>query len=120
MLRSNEVRSGCGIPWYPISMDPGPHSAQPGYAAESAEHLRRLHRIEGQVRGLARMVEDQRYCIDILTQISSVTRALQGVAIGLLDGHLHHCVAEALAEGGPGGMAKVTEATRAIERLVRS
>ena len=92
----------------------------PGYVDQSAEHLRRLHRIEGQVRGITRMVEEQRYCIDILTQISSVTRALQGVAVGLLDGHLHHCVAEAMADGGVDGIAKITEASRAIERLVRS
>ena len=79
----------------------------------------RLRRIEGQVRGIAHMVEDDRYCIDVLTQISSVTRALQSVALGVLDEHLRHCVAEAVAEGGE-ARKKLDEATAAIERLVKS
>ncbi len=77
----------------------------------------RLRRIEGQVRGLQRMVSDDRYCIDILTQVSSVTRALQGVAVGLLDEHMRHCVMDAAARGDD---SKVGEATAAIERLIRS
>ncbi len=88
-----------------------------GYSMNRDEYLRRLRRIEGQVRGLQRMVEEDRYCIDILTQVSSVTKALQGVAVGLLDEHMHHCVMEAAANGDN---SKVTEATAAIERLIRS
>ena len=81
---------------------------------------KRLRRIEGQVRGLQRMVDEDTYCIDVLTQVSAATSALQSVAIGLLDEHLRHCVSEAIAAGGPEGAAKVAEATSAISRLVRS
>jgi len=80
----------------------------------------RLRRIEGQVRGLQRMVDDDAYCIDILTQVSAVTRALQSVAIGLLDEHLDHCVREAIKSGGPEADAKIAEASAAIARLVKS
>jgi DNA-binding FrmR family transcriptional regulator len=80
----------------------------------------RLRRIEGQVRGLQRMVADDEYCIDVLTQVSAVTRALQSVALGLLEDHLGHCVAQAIDEGGPEAEAKVKEASAAIARLVRS
>lgn len=89
-------------------------------AEDKAALLARLRRIEGQIRGIQRMVEQDTYCIDVLTQISAVTSALQSVAVGLLDEHLHHCVSEAVAAGGPEGAAKVTEATAAISRLVRS
>ena len=82
--------------------------------------LRRLRRIEGQARGLQQMVEDDRYCIDVLTQIASVTKALQSVAVGLLDDHLRHCVADAVANGGPEANEKLTEATAAVERLLKS
>jgi CsoR family transcriptional regulator, copper-sensing transcriptional repressor len=88
-----------------------------GYSMSRDDYLKRLRRIEGQVRGLQRMVSDDRYCIDILTQVSSVTRALQGVAVGLLDEHVRHCVMEAAAQGDD---SKVEEATAAIERLIRS
>ena len=91
-----------------------------GYSDAKADVLSRLRRIEGQVRGLARMVDDEAYCIDVLTQISAATRALQSVAIELLGSHLEHCVAEAVAEGGPAAEEKVAEARAAIERLVRS
>lgn len=84
------------------------------------DYLRRLRRIEGQVRGLQRLVDEDTYCIDVLTQISAVTSALQSVAVGLLDEHLHHCVTDAVAGGDPDAADKVTEATRAIERLVKS
>ena len=84
------------------------------------EYLKRLRRIEGQVRGLQRMVADDKYCIDILTQVSAVTRALQAVALGLLDEHMGHCVAEAAAEGGETAAGKLREASDAIARLVRS
>jgi DNA-binding FrmR family transcriptional regulator len=82
--------------------------------------LKRLRRVEGQVRGLQQMVEDGRYCIDVLTQISAATKALQSVAMGLLDDHLRHCVADAVATGGPEADRKLTEATAAVARLIRS
>ena len=82
--------------------------------------LNRLSRIEGQVRGITRMVEEERYCIDILTQVAAATSALQSVALGLLEDHLGHCVAQATAEGGEVGAAKVREASEAIARLVKS
>jgi CsoR family transcriptional regulator, copper-sensing transcriptional repressor len=91
-----------------------------GYTMSKDDYLRRLRRIEGQVRGLQRLVDEDTYCIDVLTQISAVTSALQSVAVGLLDEHLHHCVADAVAAGSPDAAAKVSEATRAIERLVKS
>ncbi len=91
-----------------------------GYAENKDDYLKRLRRIEGQVRGLQRMVDDDKYCIDILTQVSAVTRALQAVAIGLLEDHLGHCVAEAVAAGDDSASAKITEATEAVARLVRS
>ena len=91
-----------------------------GYSSNKADHLARLRRIEGQVRGLQRMVEEEQYCIDVLTQVASVTKALQSMAVRLLDEHLHHCVADAVASGGPEGAAKLSEATRAIERLLKS
>lgn len=91
-----------------------------GYIEEKPSYLKRLRRIEGQVRGITRMVDEEQYCIDILTQISAATRALQAVAVGLMDDHLRHCVREAIESGGPEGDAKVDEAARAIERLVRT
>ena len=92
----------------------------PGYTDNRAEVARRLRRIEGQVRGLQRMVDEDAYCIDVMTQISAATRALEGVALELLDAHLRHCVTEAIASGGPDAEAKVAEASAAIGRLVRS
>lgn len=91
-----------------------------GYSADKADLLKRLRRIEGQVRGLQQMVEDDRYCIDVLTQVSAATKALQGVALGLLDEHLRHCVSDAVARGGAEGREKLDEATAAIGRLVKS
>lgn len=91
-----------------------------GYSGHREEVQQRLRRIEGQVRGIQRMVEEDSYCIDVLTQISAATRALQSVALGLLDDHLGHCVSEAIASGGPEADAKVAEASAAIARLVRS
>jgi len=88
-----------------------------GYSTTRDEHLNRLRRIEGQVRGLQRMVSEDQYCIDILTQVSSVKSALQGVAVGLLDEHMRHCVMDAAAKGDD---SRVSEATAAIERLLRS
>lgn len=92
----------------------------PGYATEKDQYLARLRRIEGQVRGLQRMVDEDTYCIDVLTQIASVTKALQGVGMGLLDEHVRHCVADAVREDGDGGTAKIDEALAAVERLVKS
>jgi len=91
-----------------------------GYTQDKDAYLKRLRRIEGQVRGLQRMVEEDAYCIDVLTQISAATRALQSVALGLLEDHLGHCVAEAIAEGGSEGQEKVREAAEAVARLVKS
>ena len=91
-----------------------------GYSGNKDDYLSRLRRIEGQIRGLQRMIEQDKYCIDILTQVSAATRALQSVALGLLDEHLSHCVTQAAAEGGNAAAAKVREASDAIARLVRS
>ena len=91
-----------------------------GYTEEKDAYLKRLRRIEGQVRGLQRMVEEDVYCIDVLTQVSAVTRALQAVALGLLEDHLGHCVTQAVEEGGPQAQEKVREAAAAVSRLVRS
>jgi DNA-binding FrmR family transcriptional regulator len=92
----------------------------PGYTQDKEAYLRRLRRIEGQVRGLQRMVETDVYCVDVLTQVSAVTRALQAVALGLLEDHLGHCVAQAIEQGGPDADEKVKEAAAAISRLVKS
>ncbi|GAA2661241.1 MULTISPECIES: metal-sensitive transcriptional regulator [Actinosynnema] len=91
-----------------------------GYTEDKDAYLKRLRRIEGQVRGLQRMVENDEYCIDVLTQISAATKALQAVSLGLLDEHLKHCVAQAAAQGGEVAEAKIAEASAAIARLVRS
>ena len=92
-----------------------------GYTMEKDDYLKRLRRIEGQVRGIQRMVEEDTYCIDVLTQISAVTKAIQSVGIGLLEEHVNHCVMEAARDGDDAATReKVAEATRAIERLVRS
>ena len=91
-----------------------------GYAGHRDDYLRRLRRIEGQVRGLERMIERDEYCVDVLTQIAAATKALQAVSLGLLDEHLGHCVRQAIAEGGTGAEDKIAEAGAAIARLVRS
>jgi DNA-binding FrmR family transcriptional regulator len=95
-------------------------TTRPGYDARKGDFLRRLRRIEGQARGLQRMVDEDKYCIDILTQVSAMTSALESVALGLLDDHLHHCVTDAAAAGGPEAEQKLAEASAAIARLVRS
>lgn len=91
-----------------------------GYHEHKGDVLARLRRIEGQVRGLQRMVDEDTYCIDILTQIASATRALQAVSVELLRDHMNHCVTDAVSTGGPEGAAKVDEVMKAVERLVRS
>ncbi|OLT05871.1 transcriptional regulator [Pseudonocardia sp. CNS-004] len=91
-----------------------------GYADDKDAYLKRMRRIEGQVRGIAKMIESDQYCIDVLTQVSAATKALEAVALGLLDEHLRHCVTQAAAEGGPVADQKVAEASAAIARLVKS
>jgi CsoR family transcriptional regulator, copper-sensing transcriptional repressor len=91
-----------------------------GYHDNKAAYLARLRRIEGQVRGLHRMVDEDVYCIDILTQVSAVNKALQSVAVGLVEDHLGHCVRDAVAAGGESADEKVAEATQAIARLLRT
>ncbi|MGE2732545.1 metal-sensitive transcriptional regulator [Mycolicibacterium vaccae] len=91
-----------------------------GYSAQKDNYARRLRRIEGQVRGIAKMIDEDKYCIDVLTQISAVNSALQSVALGLLEEHLGHCVSHAVAAGGEEADAKLAEATAAIARLVKS
>ncbi len=91
-----------------------------GYTMNRDDYLNRLRRIEGQVRGLQRMISDDEYCIDVLTQIASVSKALQGVGLGLLDEHLRHCVTDAVRSEGEAGEEKVHEAIQAVERLLRA
>jgi DNA-binding FrmR family transcriptional regulator len=92
-----------------------------GYTMTKDDYTKRLNRIEGQVRGIRRMIDDDTYCIDVLTQVSAVTKALQSVAVGLLDEHVRHCVKNAVVEGDEATLdAMVTEATKAIERLVKA
>jgi DNA-binding FrmR family transcriptional regulator len=93
---------------------------QHGYIHQKDDYLKRLRRIEGQARGLQRMVEEEKYCIDILTQVSAMTKALQSVALGLLDEHMSHCVVDAAKQGGTEAEVKLKEASDAIARLVRS
>ncbi|MET9221211.1 metal-sensitive transcriptional regulator [Streptomyces sp. NPDC003300] len=100
----------------PSSRPQGPH----GYSHDKESHLKRLRRIEGQIRGLQRMVEEDVYCIDILTQVSASTKGLQSFALQLLEEHLRHCVAAAAVGGGPEIDEKVAEATAAIARLLRT
>jgi DNA-binding FrmR family transcriptional regulator len=93
----------------------------PGYHDDKAKVIARLRRIEGQVRGLQRMVDDDTYCIDVLTQVAAISKALQGVGLGLLEQHLEHCVAGAAASGDESRTTElVTEATRAVERMLRA
>jgi DNA-binding FrmR family transcriptional regulator len=94
--------------------------ATPGYADNKQDHLKRLRRIEGQIRGLQRMVEEDTYCIDVLTQVSAATKALESVALLLLEEHLGHCVTHAIHAGGDEADEKIKEASAAIARLVRS
>ena len=92
----------------------------PGYSAQKDAHLKRLRRVEGQVRGLQRLVENDTYCIDVLTQVSAATKALESFALSLLEEHLSHCVAHAIEAGGEEAESMVKEASAAIARLVRS
>jgi DNA-binding FrmR family transcriptional regulator len=101
-------------------MDKPGNTDTPGYAEDKGAVLKRLRRIEGQVRGISGMVEDDRYCIEVLDQISAVTRAMQGVALALLEDHMAHCVVNAVEAGGEEKDAKLAEAAAAIARLVKS
>lgn len=105
-----------GAPCHGDEAPSGPH----GYSKQKDQHLKRLRRIEGQIRGLQRMVEEDVYCIDILTQVSASTKALQSFALQLLQEHLRHCVADAALKGGSEIDAKVEEASAAIARLLRT
>ena len=114
MLR--KIPNGGMVPGMPSNDKPATY----GYSARKDSHLKRLRRIEGQVRGLQRMVEEDKYCIDILTQVSAATKALQSFSLELLDEHLGHCVVQAAQAGGSEAEEKVREASEAIARLVRS
>ena len=103
----------------PTGPDTPTTPAVPGYSERRSDHLRRLHKIEGQVRGIARMVEDDRYCIDVLTQVSAATRALQQVALSLLDDHLRHCVIDAVRSGPAEGEAKLDELAGTLRQALR-
>lgn len=102
--------------------EPADHGQQqsPGYTGHKDSYLKRLRRIEGQVRGLQRMVEQDEYCIDVLTQVSAATRALESVALAMLEEHLSHCVSHAIQTGGTEAEDKIKEASAAIARLVKS
>ena len=91
-----------------------------GYIHEKDAYLKRLRRVEGQVRGLQRMVEEEQYCIDILTQVSAVTSAMENVALALLQDHISHCVTGAATEGGDAADEKIAEAMKAIQKMVKS
>ena len=92
-----------------------------GYTSNQADYTKRLRRIEGQVRGIQRMIDEDAYCIDVLTQVSAITKALQAVALGLLHEHVRHCVKNAATEGDTDKLkTMITEATKAIERLVKA
>ncbi|HMS24875.1 MAG TPA: metal-sensitive transcriptional regulator [Acidimicrobiia bacterium] len=93
---------------------------QHGYVDQKADIVKRLRRIEGQVRGLQRLVDEDTYCIDILTQVASTTKALESVAFALLDDHMHHCLVEAAKKGGKESDAKIDEASKAIKRFFRT
>lgn len=90
-----------------------------GYISDKERYLRRMRRIEGQARGISRMIESEEYCIDILTQVSAITRALQGVAMELMEDHMSHCVLDAARKGGEEATDKIQEASDAIRRLIR-
>lgn len=103
-----------------VEQEQAVHTGPHGYASDKEAYLKRMRRIEGQVRGIARMIDEDVYCIDILTQVAAVTKALQAVSIGLVEDHLGHCVVDAARQSEAEGAAKVKEAADAIARLVRS
>jgi DNA-binding FrmR family transcriptional regulator len=101
----------------PVPVHPGAPAR--GYSDRRSDYLRRLRKVEGQVRGIARMVDEDRYCIDVLTQVAAATRALQEVALGLLDDHVRHCVVDAARSGHEEGEQKLAELTEAMRRALR-
>jgi DNA-binding FrmR family transcriptional regulator len=103
-----------------ITPDEAEHHAAHGYMSDKSRYLARLKRIEGQVRGIHRMVDEEKYCIDILTQIAAAKSALESVSVALLEDHMRHCVADAAQKGGEEADAKIKEATDAVVRLLRS
>lgn len=107
---------------YPGHTDDDHDNEHPGhgYMSEKERYIRRMKRIEGQARGITKMIENEKYCVDILTQISALTKALQAVGLGLLDDHLNHCVVNAATAGGEEAHQKIQEASQAIARLVKS
>ena len=111
--------AAAGLTEEPACSTDGPASTH-GYSSNKSAHLKRMARIEGQVRGIARMIDEDKYCIDVLTQVSAVTKALQAVSLSLLEEHMAHCVANAVAAGPEEGSIKLKEASDAIARLVRS
>ncbi|WP_240106557.1 metal-sensitive transcriptional regulator [Streptomyces sp. MUM 203J] len=111
--------AGLPVPEHTAAQSDHDHGVH-GYHHQKDEHVKRLRRIEGQIRGLQRMVDEDVYCIDILTQVSASTKALQSFALQLLEEHLRHCVASAAVKGGDEIDAKVEEATKAIARMMRT
>ncbi len=104
-----------------MTATPETHTHHHGYITDKANYQQRMARIEGQARGITKMITEEQYCIDILTQISAITKALQGVATGLLDDHLRHCVLDAAKQDdAETAAAMIAEASKAITRLVRS
>ena len=103
-----------------MSLSREPSTKPHGYISEKDNYLKRMGRVEGQARGISKMIDDEKYCIDILTQISALTSALEVVALGLLDDHLKHCVLDAAKLGDDEAAVKIKEASDAIARLVRS
>lgn len=120
--RHHDENAPCGCASGPpgSGADGGCCQTHHGYIANKDNYLRRLRRIEGQARGIHRMVEEDQYCIDILTQVSAMTKALQAVALALLDDHMNHCVLTAARAGGEEAEQKMLEASEAVARLVRS
>ncbi|GAB2569431.1 hypothetical protein GCM10027033_27140 [Leucobacter ruminantium] len=110
----------CGATEPAVTQETADDEHQHGYISDKQAYLRRMSRIEGQARGISKMIDDEKYCIDILTQVSALTRALQTVATGLLDDHLTHCVLDAAKLSDEAAIEKIQEATRAINRLIRS
>jgi CsoR family transcriptional regulator, copper-sensing transcriptional repressor len=105
---------------FPLPADTNGALKMAAYEMQKPDIAKRLARIEGQVRGIAGMIESDRYCIDVLDQISAVTKGLQTVAVGLLHDHLGHCVTRAIEASGPDAHAKIDEAVASISRLMRS
>jgi CsoR family transcriptional regulator, copper-sensing transcriptional repressor len=118
-MASTAQENPAAVPGVAVPGAAVPGAAVPGYVEHRSDHLRRLAKIEGQVRGIARMVEHDRYCIDVLTQVSAATRALHEVALSLLDEHLRHCVLDAVVASPAEGQAKLDELTTTLRQALR-